>query len=116
LLAFFTCKSYSRNILFGRPIKGAQGHKCLAYAPEKFVFSGLYTVNTPFPTAFLLKADKYQLENTWINKYTDKRRSGGLSVFVGICFIEFPTFAVTVVPTPHGRCGPLSWPFQEIVP
>ena len=65
---------------------------------------------------FLLNANKYQLENTLISKYTDKRRSGGLSVFVGVSFIGFPTFAVTVLPTPHGRCGPLLWPFQKILP
>jgi len=115
-LHFFTCKSHSQKILFGRPIKGAQGHKCLAYAPENFIFSGFVTDNTFVSTAYLQKADKYQLENTWINKYTDKRRSGGLSVFVGIDFKWLPYIRRDGGETPHGRCGPLLWPFQEIVP
>jgi len=57
--------------------------------------------------------DKNQLENTRVYEYTDKRRSGGLSVFVGMSFICVPTLAVTVVPTPHGRCGPFVMAFQK---
>ncbi|MCL2679848.1 MAG: hypothetical protein FWF18_06210 [Dehalococcoidia bacterium] len=45
-----------------------------------------------------------QLENTHMFGYTDLRRSGGFSVFVGVAF-EVPYIRRDGGGTPHGRCG-----------
>jgi len=51
--------------------------------------------------------DENQLDNTQVNEYTDSSRSGGFSVFVGVNFNLFPTFAVMVLVAPSRSLRPV---------
>jgi len=78
------------TIVSGEPYKRHAGGILALPTRLKNTFSALTQADT------IRLNDKNQLENTQINGYTDNRRSGGLSVFVGMFFDLFPTFAVMV--------------------